>query len=120
MTAAAAKRRETMRHERIAAEPAGTGLGQPVTGADLVAAQLAAAGATHAFGIPGGEVLALVDALGRAGIRFELARHENAAGFMAEGLWHATGALPCWSRRSAPASPMRSTSSPMRSRIGCR
>ena len=83
-----------MRHERIAAEPAGTGLGQPVTGADLLAAQLAAAGATHAFGIPGGEVLALVDALGRAGIRFELARHENAAGFMAEGLWHAIGALP--------------------------
>ena len=75
-----------MRHERIAPEPAGTGLGQPVTGADLLAAQLAAAGATHAFGIPGGEVLALVDALGRAGIRFELARHENAAGFMAEGL----------------------------------
>ncbi|CAD5296996.1 Acetolactate synthase-1/2/3 large subunit [Bosea sp. 62] len=83
-----------MRHERIAAEPAGSGLGQPVTGADLLAAQLAAAGATHAFGIPGGEVLALVDALGRASIRFELARHENAAGFMAEGLWHATGALP--------------------------
>ncbi|RYE31841.1 MAG: thiamine pyrophosphate-binding protein, partial [Hyphomicrobiales bacterium] len=65
-----------------------------MTGADLVAAQLAAAGATHAFGIPGGEVLALVDALERAGIRFELARHENAGGFMAEGLWHATGALP--------------------------
>lgn len=65
-----------------------------VTGADLMAAQLAAAGATHAFGIPGGEVLALVDALERAGIRFHLARHENAAGFMAEGLWHATGGLP--------------------------
>lgn len=65
-----------------------------VTGADLLARGLAAARATHAFGIPGGEVLALVDALGRAGIRFELARHENAAGFMAEGLWHATGALP--------------------------
>lgn len=65
-----------------------------VTGADLLAAQLAAAGATHAFGIPGGEVLALVDALERAGIRFHLARHENAAGFMAEGHWHATGALP--------------------------
>lgn len=65
-----------------------------VTGADLLAARLRAAGATHAFGIPGGEVLALVDALERAGIRFELAKHENAAGFMAEGLWHATGALP--------------------------
>ncbi|MCU4181765.1 thiamine pyrophosphate-binding protein [Bosea sp. BH3] len=64
------------------------------TGADLLAERLATAGATHAFGIPGGEVLALVDALERAGIRFELAKHENAAGFMAEGLWHATGSLP--------------------------
>ncbi len=64
------------------------------TGADIMASRLKAAGATHAFGIPGGEVLALVDALGRAGIHFELARHENAAGFMAEGLWHVTGALP--------------------------
>jgi acetolactate synthase-1/2/3 large subunit len=84
-----------MRHERIAAAgPAETRREDLATGADLLTAQLAAAGATHAFGIPGGEVLALVDALERAGIRFELARHENAAGFMAEGLWHATGALP--------------------------
>ncbi|WP_293811113.1 thiamine pyrophosphate-binding protein [uncultured Bosea sp.] len=84
-----------MRHERIAvAELSGTGPADSLTGADLMAAQLAAAGATHAFGIPGGEVLALVDALERCGIRFQLARHENAAGFMAEGLWHATGALP--------------------------
>lgn len=84
-----------MRHDRIAAaEPNGANPENAVTGADLLASALAMAGATHAFGIPGGEVLALVDALGRAGIRFELARHENAAGFMAEGLWHATGALP--------------------------
>ena len=59
-----------------------------MTGADRIAARLRAYGATHAFGIPGGEVLALVDALERAGIRFLLAKHENAAGFMAEGLWH--------------------------------
>ncbi len=65
-----------------------------IRGADLIARQLKAAGATHAFGIPGGEVLALVDALEQAGIAFRLARHENAAGFMAEGRWHATGALP--------------------------
>jgi acetolactate synthase-1/2/3 large subunit len=63
-----------------------------VNAADIIAARLAAAGCRLAFGIPGGEVLALIDALGRAGIRFELARHENAAGFMAEGSWHATGA----------------------------
>ncbi len=61
-------------------------------GADLIARRLAAGGVTTAFGVPGGEVLALIDALGRAGIRFVLTRHETAAGFMAEGLWHATGA----------------------------
>src|SRR5690606_20301531 len=60
--------------------------------ADIIAARLAAAGVRYAFGIPGGEVLALVDALERAGIRFVLTKHENAAGFMAEGVWHATGA----------------------------
>ncbi len=72
----------------------GSAASATLTGADRVARRLAAAGATHAFGIPGGEVLALVAALERAGISFILAKHENAAGFMAEGLWHATGALP--------------------------
>lgn len=83
-----------MRPVGISTAPGGTVPSEFVTGADLLAGRLAAAGATHAFGIPGGEVLALVDALERAGIHFMLARHENAAGFMAEGLWHATGALP--------------------------
>lgn len=84
-----------MRHETIpTAQDASAIRSDLVTGADLLAARLAAAGATHAFGIPGGEVLVLVDALERTGIRFLLAKHENAAGFMAEGLWHATGALP--------------------------
>ncbi|MEM9048528.1 MAG: thiamine pyrophosphate-binding protein [Pseudomonadota bacterium] len=60
--------------------------------ADIIASRLFRAGVRHAFGVPGGEVLTLIDALERAGIRFVLARHENAAGFMAEGAWHATGA----------------------------
>jgi acetolactate synthase-1/2/3 large subunit len=64
------------------------------TGGDLIGATLARAGATRAFGVPGGEVLALIDGLSAAGIGFTLARHETAAGFMAEGWWHATGALP--------------------------
>ncbi len=60
--------------------------------ADLIARRLAAAGCRHAFGIPGGEVLALMDALDRAGIRVLLARHENGAGFMGEGVHHSDGA----------------------------
>ncbi|HEU0221702.1 MAG TPA: thiamine pyrophosphate-binding protein, partial [Paracoccaceae bacterium] len=62
------------------------------TCADIIAERLARAGVRFAFGVPGGEVVHLIDALERAGIRFGLARHENAAGFMAEGTWHATGA----------------------------
>jgi acetolactate synthase-1/2/3 large subunit len=60
--------------------------------AEIIAGRLAAAGVRHAFGIPGGEVLALVAALEGAGIRFVLTKHENAAGFMAEGAHHRTGA----------------------------
>ncbi|MEM9206216.1 MAG: thiamine pyrophosphate-binding protein [Pseudomonadota bacterium] len=61
-------------------------------GADIIAGRLAALGCADAFGIPGGEVLTLVDALRDAGIAFHLTKHENVAGFMAEGTWHATGA----------------------------
>ena len=61
-------------------------------GADVVAQRLADAGCTAVFGIPGGEVLTLVDAVEKAGMRFVLVRHENSGGFMAEGTYHATGA----------------------------
>ncbi|KUJ86203.1 acetolactate synthase [Ruegeria marisrubri] len=60
--------------------------------ADLLARRLYEAGCRHAFGMPGGEVLTLVDALEQAGITFHLAKHENAAGFMAEGVHHRDGA----------------------------
>ena len=53
--------------------------------ADSVALSLATAGIRHAFGIPGGEVITLVDALETAGIRFVLVRHETAAAIMAAG-----------------------------------
>lgn len=62
------------------------------TVADVLARRLFDAGCRYAFGIPGGEVLALVDALERAGIRFVLCKHENGAGFMAEGAWSVNGA----------------------------
>lgn len=42
--------------------------------------------------MPGGEVLTLLDAFNKAGIEFYLSKHENAGGFMAEGVWHRTGA----------------------------
>ncbi len=57
-------------------------------GADVIAARLAAQGCRIAFGMPGGEVLALLEGLDAAGIRFILTKHENAAGFMAEGYAH--------------------------------
>lgn len=60
---------------------------------DALAEAIARAGTKHVFGISGGEVLLLMEALTRAGVQFVGTRHETAAGFMAEGTWHATGAL---------------------------
>lgn len=60
--------------------------------ADMVARTLAAAGVRHAFGMPGGEVVTLLDALEAAGIRFVLARHETAAAIMAAGASTVAGA----------------------------
>lgn len=56
--------------------------------ADILAKRLYDAGCRYAFGMPGGEVLTLIDALEAAGITFVLTKHENAAGFMGEGVHH--------------------------------
>jgi acetolactate synthase I/II/III large subunit len=53
------------------------------TVADAVADELAKAGIDRAFGLPGGEVLPLIDALRRQSIEFVLCRHEADAGLMA-------------------------------------
>jgi len=63
-----------------------------IRAADAIARRLYDQGCRHAFGMPGGEVLTIVDALEAAGITFILCKHENAAGFMAEAAWHQTGA----------------------------
>ncbi len=63
-----------------------------LTAADILARRLYDAGVRHAFGMPGGEVLTLIRALAKAGIAFVLAKHETAAGFMAEAAYHRTGA----------------------------
>lgn len=62
------------------------------TSANIIARYLAKAGVKQAFGIPGGEVLAVIDALRDYDIKFNLVKHENAGGFMAEGTYHASGA----------------------------
>lgn len=65
---------------------------QTTRAADSLARRLYAAGCRRAYGMPGGEVLTLVDALTKAGIEFILCHHENAGGFMAEGGHHVDGA----------------------------
>lgn len=65
-----------------------------LTAADMLAQTLAKNGCKRAYGIPGGEVLAIIDAMDRAGIEFILIKHENSGGFMAEGGWHADGFPP--------------------------
>ncbi|MGH2561607.1 MAG: thiamine pyrophosphate-binding protein [Thermomicrobiales bacterium] len=61
------------------------------TGAELAIATLEANGVEVIFGIPGVHTLALYDALGRSRIRHVLARHEQGAGFMADGYARASG-----------------------------
>ncbi|CTQ50633.1 thiamine pyrophosphate-binding protein [Jannaschia donghaensis] len=63
-----------------------------IRAADALARRLYHAGCRRAFGMPGGEVLTLIDALESVGIEFILCHHENAAGFMAEGAHHVDGA----------------------------
>ncbi|MEM6407703.1 MAG: thiamine pyrophosphate-binding protein [Pseudomonadota bacterium] len=58
----------------------------------IIAQRLYDAGSRYAFGIPGGEVLAIMEALDGAGLSVHLVKHENSGGFMAEGTYHATGA----------------------------
>ena len=59
--------------------------------ADIIGKRLYQEGCRRAFGIPGGEVLDLMEGLKNSGIEFFLTKHENSAGFMAEGGYHADG-----------------------------
>lgn len=62
------------------------------TVAQVIGRRLYEAGCRHAFGIPGGEVLAVMEGIADAGLQFTLVKHENSGGFMAEGVFHASGA----------------------------
>ncbi|MDE2845194.1 MAG: thiamine pyrophosphate-binding protein, partial [Gemmatimonadota bacterium] len=61
------------------------------TCAEVIARTLHEAGVRFAFGHPGGEVLELIDALERTGIRFVLTGHESTAAFMASAVGRLTG-----------------------------
>src|SRR5262249_15677631 len=68
---------------------------QPISrmnNADLIVATLKAAGIRHAFGIPSGNVLPLMEAMRRAGHDFVLTAHQRSAGFAADVSGRLTGA----------------------------
>ena len=62
-----------------------------LTGAQLITALLERQGVTTIAGIPGGANLPLYDALQASSIRHILARHEQGAGFIAQGMARVTG-----------------------------
>lgn len=61
------------------------------TGAELIIHMLERQGITIISGIPGGAALPIYDALGQSSIKHILARHEQGAGFIAQGIARATG-----------------------------
>ena len=65
------------------------------TVAQTIAHTLHDAGVRTVFGMPGGEVVAVLEALHRLGIRFELMHHEQSAVFAADAFARATGRPGC-------------------------
>jgi acetolactate synthase I/II/III large subunit len=66
-------------------------MGKLSTGSEILLESLHREKVEVLFGLPGGAVLPLYDALYSAGIRHLLVRHEQAAGFAADGYARATG-----------------------------
>ena len=67
-----------------------------LTGGEIVVRALEDEGIRFTFGIPGTHNIELYDALGDSrGVRPVLITDEQSAGFMADGLWRATGMLGC-------------------------
>ncbi|MEH7342491.1 thiamine pyrophosphate-binding protein [Bacillus sp. JJ1532] len=57
----------------------------------ILAKSLKEVGIDYAFGIPGGEVLEILEAFRKVGIEFILSKHEMGAGFMADAYYQLTG-----------------------------
>ena len=65
------------------------------TVAETIARSLYDAGVRIVFGMPGGEVVAVLEALRQLGIRFELMHHEESAVFAADAYARATSRPGC-------------------------
>jgi acetolactate synthase-1/2/3 large subunit len=61
------------------------------TGARIIVKLIEREGVRHVSGIPGGSNLPIYDALYDSGLRHVLARHEQGAGFIAQGMARSTG-----------------------------
>lgn len=62
-----------------------------MTNADLIVRTLRAAGVTHGFGVPSGNVLPLMEAMRAGGLPFVLTAHEGSAGFAADVMGRLSG-----------------------------
>jgi len=86
-----------------------------MTGADAVLRSLEAEGVEVMFGLPGGAILPLYDAMARGTtVRHVLARHEQGAGHMAEGYARASGRVGVAVATSGRARRISSRPSPTR------
>ncbi|HVB77311.1 MAG TPA: biosynthetic-type acetolactate synthase large subunit [Candidatus Nitrosotalea sp.] len=73
-----------------------------LTGAEVVWRVLEAEGVDVIFGLPGGAIMPVYDALLDSSVRHVLVRHEQAAGHAAEGYAHATGRVGVCLTTSGP------------------
>ena len=79
---------------------------ETLSGAEIVVRLLERQGITVVAGIPGGAILPFYDALSKTDkIHHVLARHEQGAGFMAQGMARATGKPAVCLASSGPARP---------------
>ena len=90
-------------------EVQGTALVEPEMG-DLLVAYLNQLGVEYVFGVPGGAIEPLYNALARSerqgGVRAVVARHETGAAFMADGYARNTGKLGVCSQPQGLAPPI--------------
>ena len=86
-----------------------------ISGSQLLIKLLERQGVTHISGVPGGANLPMYDALTGSSIKHVLARHEQGAGFIAQGMARVSGkAQVCF----ASSGPGASNSAPKGSKVG--